>query len=113
MNDVMLAYGSIILGTLINGFAALLLKRGAKDFKLRALLHNRFVISGFCLYLFSTAFFVSAMKSLPLSIVYPLSSLSYVWVVVLSCFALGEHVGMNKWIGLTIILLGIMLLSNW
>ncbi|MDN5328082.1 MAG: hypothetical protein PWP03_720 [Candidatus Woesearchaeota archaeon] len=108
---ILFAYLSLLFSTILNSLGALFLKKGSKDFKVWKLLNNKKVIFGFFIYLLSTIFFVFAVKFLPISIAYPISSLSYVWVVVFSAFILKEKVKLNNWLGIIIIILGIVLLN--
>ena len=111
MDNFLLALELALIGTLINSIAAILLKKGSKKFSLLNLFKNCYLIMGFILYLFSTIFFMLLLKLMPLSIAYPLTSLSYIWTVLFSFLFLKEKFSLNKVFGVGLIILGIVFLN--
>lgn len=73
---------------------------------------NIYVILGMILYVLSFIASLIAMKSLNLSIYYPVSAgLGYVMVCVVSFFVLKEVIIIKQWIGIVLILVGIMVMN--
>jgi multidrug transporter EmrE-like cation transporter len=70
------------------------------------------IMTGFVLYGISTAILVLALRNQELSILYPVISLTYVWVAILSLIVFGESMNAYKIAGLTIIVLGVALLGK-
>lgn len=70
------------------------------------------VMAGIGLYVVSTGLWLLVLRWLPLNIAFPMVSLGYVFVVLLSAFVLHEHVG---WLfalpGLSCIVLGVSLIG--
>ena len=65
---------------------------------------------GMILYSMSFLVFLLALKSLPVSIAHPTMALSYVIVLILAYFFLDESLDYQKLIGITMIILGIMVI---
>jgi len=65
---------------------------------------------GIALYAISTIFWLSALSKKPLSYVYPFTAASYVLVLILSYFVLGEHFGLQRIIGVGIVVAGLYII---
>ena len=107
------AVGLVILGTLVGAFGPILLKRGSGDFGLsvRSLLRNYNVLGGLFLYCLSSVIFIPALRGGDLSILYPLVSVNYVWVSLLSVKFLDEEMNSSKWLGIGFIIVGVSLIG--
>jgi len=79
---------------------------------LDGLLHNWRLWCGLCLYGMSTVLMVLALRDGELSLLYPVISLTYVWVSILSVFAFGEHMTPLKIAGISTICAGVALLGK-
>ena len=79
---------------------------------LLAVATNMYIVGGFMLYGMSTAILVLALRNQELSLLYPVISLTYVWVAILSLVVFGESMNAYKIIGLTIIVLGVAMLGK-
>jgi len=117
MSTPLWTMGLVVLGTLIGAFAPILLKKGSQNFKIHWNLiknvehfKNWRLMTGGALYMLSTIPFLIAIKYGELSVLYPLVSLGYVWVCLLSAKFLGEKVGI-KWYGIILIIAGITLIG--
>lgn len=81
--------------------------RGVFEVKL-----NIHLILGMFLYVLSFIASLIAMKSLDLSIYYPVSAgLGYVLVCIVSFFVLKEVIIIKQWVGICLILVGIMIMN--
>jgi len=69
-----------------------------------------FVFLGFVMYLCSSFFWLVAISRVPLSYAYPLMSISYVLVVLLSWMIFKEQVGLARWLGVAVIIFGVYLI---
>lgn len=103
----------VVLGTIVGAFGSIYLKLGAKNFNLNLFkqLKNKSIILGLFLFTFSTALYVLLLKTERLSLLYPLTSLGYIWVSLLSVAVLKEKMNMNKWFGIACIIAGIFLIN--
>lgn len=109
-----LSFVFLIPGIILGSIGSLFLKKGSKKFtlNLKKLIRNKEIIFGLLLFITSTAFYVPALKFGNLSIVYPLTSLSYVIISLLSVKYLGEKMNHFKWIGIIFIIIGSFLIIN-
>ncbi|MFH0875962.1 MAG: EamA family transporter [archaeon] len=95
--------------TFFTSIGQLFLKTGMNTFKLDffSLLTNYNLIIGGTSYLAGAAILLVALKNSDLSIAYPMVSLSFVWVFILSFIFLREAITTSKMTGLALIFCGI------
>ena len=77
-----------------------------------AVVTNWPLLLGLTLYGGSTVLLVLALREGELSLLYPVISLTYVWVTILSVLMLGETMNAWKVVGVSIIILGVCLLGR-
>ena len=75
------------------------------------LLTNGYLILALLLYLVATFLWVFVLRTMPLSIAYPVSALAYVAVPLLAWLVLGEKVGWNGFLGAALIVGGVAVSS--
>jgi multidrug transporter EmrE-like cation transporter len=100
--------------TIFGAAAQLLFKAGLKvmpHFSVAALLVNWPLLLGLACYGGSTVLLVLALREGELSLLYPVISLTYAWVTILSYFWLGESLNIFKVAGLATIISGVCLLG--
>lgn len=75
------------------------------------LLNWQFALSGIC---FGTAslLWMYIIKHFPLSMAYPLISLSYIFGMLAAIYIFHENVNINKWIGVLLIMIGCIIVSK-
>jgi multidrug transporter EmrE-like cation transporter len=102
----------VLLASFLGSFGAVFLKAGATRLhrNLSSLLTNYHLAAGIGLYLGSSYFFVLGVRQGELSVLYPMVSLGSVWTLVWSRIFFGEPFTRSKFIGLGMILSGIMFL---
>ena len=107
------AVGLVLLGTIVGAFGPILLKRGSDAFGLsvRTLLRNYNLLAGIFLYGVSAIIFIPALRGGDLSILYPIVSVNYVWVSLLSVRFLQEKMNKLKWSGIVLIIVGVSLIG--
>lgn len=113
MTTTLSAIGLVLIATFIGAFGALFLKYGAEKMTRKSKLSffNTQLLIGVLLYGLSSVFFLLALKNGELSVLYPITSLSYIWISLLSIKMLGEKMNFFKWLGITAILLGVSLIG--
>ena len=113
MAKTLLAFLLVLAATIIGSFGALFFKMASGSLKRNfiSFLINKFLYIGGSLYALSTVFFIPALKYGDLSFVYPMTSLTYVWVTLLSIKFLGEKVTYQKIIGIASIICGIIIIG--
>ena len=104
----------LIPAILIGSIAAIFLKQSSKKFTLniKKLLKNHKLILGATLYLIASFFYIQALRYGKLSVIYPLSSLSYIVISILSVKLLNEKMTKQKWFGIIFIIFGSFLIVN-
>ena len=102
---------SVLLMTLLGSLGALFLKRGsAKASKLKSLVTAPQIWLGGCFYLAGALLNIYLLRGYSYSVIYPLTSLTYVWTLLLSALLLHEGVTVQKLVGIAAICLGAFLL---
>ena len=110
----------LLICTFITSAAQICLKLGVAKLpvltlELSALLviaTNYVLIAGFILYGIASVLFLISLKNLDLSVAYPVISLSFAWVYILSIFILGEKTSILTWAGIAVIILGVSFLGR-
>jgi len=97
----------IILMTVLGSFASLLFKLSTSESSgIKVLLNNKLYFGGF-LYFISALLNILLLKYLPYSIVLPVTSLTYVWTIIIARLFLSERINILKVIGLILIVSGV------
>jgi multidrug transporter EmrE-like cation transporter len=78
---------------------------------LRQAAANKFVILGFLLYVFSSVGWLVILTRLDLSFAYPMISIGYIVVVILSKYVFHEPVGLARIAGTLLVCVGVLLIS--
>jgi uncharacterized membrane protein len=106
---ILLIFGATVLGAI----GSLYMKKGSGKFNLNPLkqMKNKNLILGIFFFGISSVVYVLALKRGNLSIVYPLTSLTYVWISLLSVKFLNEKMNVFKWSGIALIMMGISLIA--
>lgn len=101
--------------TLIGAAAQVFLKIGATQLTspnpIKMLL-NPWLFSGYALYGMSTGLLILALRKGQLSLLYPVISLTYVWVTMLSLVIFRETMNVYKALGLAVVVAGVAVLGR-
>jgi len=103
----------MVFTTFLSAIAQFLIKKAADSFSadIIASLLSINLIVGFSLTAIAGVLYIIALKNGELSIIYPIISLSFVWVAILSHFYLGELLKIWQYIGIFAIIIGIFFLG--
>lgn len=102
----LLIFALLIVMTLLGSVAAFFLKK-ASDYKnIIELIKNINLYIGAGLYLLSAIINIVVLRFLDYSMVLPLTSITYVWTMIISYLFLKEKVGIKKLIGVSFIVIG-------
>jgi len=107
--------GLVFLCTFFGVAAQYLIKSGASQLHTSSVLDMIRIpslVAGYSLYGISTALLILALRDGELSLLYPVISLTYVWVTVLSILVFKESVNAAKLCGVATICLGVTLLGT-
>lgn len=96
----------IILMTLLGSCASIFLKKASGGEGLKEILTNINLYLGGGLYFISAICNILILRLLSYSIVLPLTSITYVWTMILSYIMLHEHISKKKIVGVFAIVLG-------
>ncbi len=100
-----------ILSSICASAGQIALKYGSMKLKItiESLMKNYALMTGLFFYGLSSIIFIIALKGAELSVLYPLASLNYVWVSLLSMKLLKEKMNKYKWAGIAVIIIGVTL----
>lgn len=103
----------VVIASILGALGSFFFKKASAKLELSftGLAFNKPLIVGFLLYGLSVSFFVASLKYGELSVLYPLASLSFIWITLLSMFFLGEKMNSLKWIGVALIMVGVSLIG--
>ena len=107
----MLYYFLIFVMTFLGSVASLFLKKASSSVEISILLKNWNLYAGGVLYVISALINIYVLKFLPYSVVLPLTSITYIWTMLLSYIFLKEKVHSKKIIGVFVILFGAILVA--
>lgn len=101
----------LLIMTLLGAVASLFLKKASEAHHLIDLLKNINLYVGGVLYLLSAVLNIYILRYLDYSVVLPLTSLTYIWTMILSYMILSEKISKKKIIGVMLILIGAICVS--
>jgi len=107
--------GLVMVCTLLAAAGQMFIKTGASQLTSISpweMVHTAPLVGGYSLYGLATVLFVLALRDGELSVLYPLISMTYVWVTFLSVWLLGEGLNFFKLAGVGLIVLGVTLLGR-
>jgi drug/metabolite transporter (DMT)-like permease len=112
---------TIVAGVFAGAFGALLLKMGARSLvphgdgwkgMVLGAFGNPAIILGLLLYVVPTVLWIWLLRTLPLTVLQPILSLSYILTAFLALLILREPVPLLRWAGMGLIMIGIFLVSR-
>ena len=103
-------YIILIIMTIIGSIASLFLKKASSSEKIKELLKNKNIYIGGILYLLSAILNIYILKYLDYSVVLPLTSITYIWTLIISYKMLKEKISLKKIMGVSLILIGAIII---
>ncbi|MEK0313662.1 hypothetical protein [Cohnella sp. 56] len=101
-------FGSIALGAV----AQILMKYGSNGLAGISLFLNPYVIAGLFVYGLSSILWILSLPKVQLSLAYPMVSLGYVLVFVLSYFIFHDTISLMRMVGLGVIVVGVLIIAK-
>jgi len=117
----------IIIDCIIGSFGAIYLKKGSSNNKTKqsniitkknkirnqiiSLLKNKNLIKGILLYALAATLLVVLLKYNNLNFIYPLTSITYIFTILLSSRLLNEKITKTKWVAILLIIFGNILIT--
>jgi drug/metabolite transporter (DMT)-like permease len=96
----------VVASTMVEAFGQTFLKRSSLDLDRR----RRWILLGVAILLVEIVLYSAALRFLAVSTAFPITSLSFVMVTLLSRWQLGEEVTPLRWAGVGLILAGTSLI---
>jgi len=103
--------GLCIASIIVGSFGPIFLKKGTKKLNRKDIFTNWELVAGCGFYVVGVSLFIPALRGGRLSLLYPILSLSYPWVCLLSVKVLGEKMNRHKWTGVLLIILGVAMIG--
>ena len=104
-------YVCLIIMTLMGAFAALFLKKASNFKSIKSLIFDINFYLGGMLYFFSALINIYILRFLEYSIVLPLTSITYIWTMIISYYIFKEKISGKKITGIGMIILGAILIA--
>lgn len=103
----------VLISSVFSSIGSVLLKKGSKSFNFNLIkqIKNTTMILGLFLFVASSVIYIIALKMGELSVLYPVAAAQYVWVSLLSKKYLKEQINHIKWIGIVLIIFGIIIIN--
>ena len=116
----------VLSGVLLNAVAQLLLKAGATSAghisvvagssvlwrTATGLVQHPAILGGLVCYAISVLVWIVALSRVEVSIAYPMLSIGYVVNALLAWWLFGEHVSVQRWLGIGVIVIGVVLVAR-
>lgn len=101
---------TVIFSTLLTAAGQFFLKRGSAD-SLLNMITNIDIIIGAMFYLLGAFLLIYSLKRGKLSTIYPIYSLTYIWVLIIAYSFLSEAITLLKIAGVSSIIAGVILMG--
>lgn len=105
----------LVISTFSGSAGALALKKGMNDLSqlsFKSVVTNAWIYLGTFLYILSAITNIVLLKFLDYSIAFPMTSLTYVWTVIISYFIFKEKLSMRKIAAVILIIIGVFIISQ-
>ena len=113
MSTKLWAMGIVLGSTLLTSTAQLFYKFAAEklSFNILSIITNVNLLMGVGLYAVGGILLIISFRGGEVSVLYPIFATSYIWVSFLSIYFLGEVMNIFKWLGVFVIIAGIILIG--
>jgi drug/metabolite transporter (DMT)-like permease len=104
----------MIICTFFTAFGQFFQKKGTENLILTfpGIFTNYFLFLGLFLYGIGAFLLIIALRFGDLNVLYPIISLTFIWVTILSSFYLSESISTNKILGIGVILTGVVFINK-
>jgi len=99
--------------TILTSAAQFFYKAGANrlEFDLNSIITNYHIIFGLVLYGTGAILMLIALRYGEVSVLFPIIATSYIWVSLGGKYFFNEPIGIIKWIGISVVILGVSILG--
>ena len=102
----MIYYVFLLIMTIIGSVASLFLKKASQNKNMKETFFSTNLHIGGCLYLLTSLINIYILRYLDYSVVLPLTSITYIWTLIISHFILYETISLKKIYGIILIIVG-------
>jgi uncharacterized membrane protein len=102
----------ILIGTWMGTIASVFFKKASGSSGFKALLTNKYLWIGGMIYVGSAVLNIIVLRYLDYSVVLPLTSITYIWTMLVSFLVLKEHISIKQIIGVSLIVVGAVLIAR-
>lgn len=110
MNNFMLMI-LIIIMTILGSFGGFFFKKSTSGNTALSIIKSKYLYIGGFLYVSSALLNIYLLKYLPLTVVMPMSAITYVWSMITSRIVLKEKITVSKIVGIIFIIIGVVFIS--
>ena len=105
--------GLTVTATLLGALGSVFMKKGAAKFNMNIImqLKNKSLLVGLVMFVLSAALYIPALRLSDLSILYPTTSMTYIWAVIFGKKFFNEKITRHKISGVLLIIAGISLIT--
>lgn len=102
----------MLVSTILGAVGSYFFKKGSKHISKKISSFFKLeIFTGVFLYALSTVLYVYLLKKYDLSLIYPLTSLGYIWVMLISKKYLNEKITLYKIISILLIITGVIFIT--
>ena len=98
-------YLILIVMTFMGSVASLFLKKASSKGNLINMLKDKNIYIGGMLYVLAALLNIYLLKYLDYSVVLPMTSITYIWTLIISAKILNEKISLNKILGVTCVII--------
>ena len=110
MNNI-IYYFVLLIMTALGAFASFFLKKASSKTNLIDIIKTPFLYIGGGMYLLAAVLNIWLLYYLPYSTVLPMTSITYIWTMLISYYFLKEKIGIKKILGVLLIIFGVFLIA--
>lgn len=98
--------------TWMGTIASVFFKKASGAGGLKALITDKYLWTGGLIYVGAAVLNIIVLRYLDYSVVLPLTSITYIWTMLVSFLVLKEHISVKQIIGVSLIVLGAVLITR-
>lgn len=101
----------IIIMTLFGSFGGFFFKKSTSGSTIMSIIKSKFLYIGGFIYVASAILNIIVLKYMPLSVVLPMTAITYIWSMIISRVILKEKITLFKLAGIVAIFIGVTLVA--
>ena len=102
----------LILMTWMGTIASVFFKKASGSTGIKSLITNKYLWIGGLIYVGSAVMNIFVLRYMDYSVVLPLTSITYIWTMLVSFLFLKEHISIKQIVGVSLIVAGAVLITR-